>query len=423
MRITILNGSPTHGQLDSALQALTAHLEKRGHNVSELVLREMTLAPCRGCFGCWVKTPGRCVLKDDTDALDRTIINSDFVLWASPLSMGFPSALFKTALDKHLPLIHPYMEIDRGEIHHLKRYPRYPRIGMLLEREAGTDAEDLQIVSGVFARTALNFKSRLEFVEALPCPPEALVEKIEQPQAGEPLYPRQFKATGFATIQPPAELTLFNGSPRGASGSNTLLMLNELGKGFGGTTRTYHLQQVSNTAQHVQAFREAQCVWIGFPLYTDGMPGIVKHFIEALQPLLEQAQNPPLGFLVQSGFPEACHSRYIERYLEKLAARLGSPYLGTIVKGGGEGTRSMSLEANRRLFTSLGALGASLAQQGCLDEKVLKKIAGFERLPRIVLPILRAVFKSPAGGQYFSKQMKENGVFEQCYEKPFVFIP
>ena len=34
---------------------------------------------------------------------------------------------------------------------------------------------------------------------------------------------------------------------------------------------------------------------------------------------------------------------------------------------------------------------------GETDEKVLKKIAGFERLPRIALPILRAVFKSPAG--------------------------
>ena len=47
--------------------------------------------------------------------------------------------------------------------------------------------------------------------------------------------------------------------------------------------------------------------------------------------------NPPVGFVVQSGFPEGLHSRYVERYLEKLAARLGSPYLGTIVaKASGE---------------------------------------------------------------------------------------
>jgi len=36
--------------------------------------------------------------------------------------------------------------------------------------------------------------------------------------------------------------------------------------------------------------------------------------------------NPPLGFIVQSDFPEGLHWRYVERYLEKLAARSGSPY-------------------------------------------------------------------------------------------------
>lgn len=419
MNVTILNGSPKQGALDVYLNKLIPLLEKSGHTVTHVVLRDMKLNPCTGCFGCWVKTPGRCVLKDDTDVMDRTTINSDFMLWASPLIMGFPSTLFKTALDKHLPLIHPYMEIDQGEIHHLKRYPKYPRIGMLLEKEAATDAKDLEIVTNVFARTALNFKSRLEFVETLPCLVEELIDKIEHSQVGKHFYQKQLKATSFDTIQPSARLTIFNGSPRGSSGSNTLLMLEEFRKGFARPSEIHHLQQVNKTEEHVQAFSEAECVWIGFPLYTDGMPSIVKHFFEALQPLLEQAQNPPVGFLVQSGFPEACHSRYVERYLKKLAARLGSPYLGTIVKGGGEGIRSMPPEANRRLFTSLGALGASLAQRGCLDEKVLKKIAGFERFPRIALPILRAVFKSPAGGHYFSNQMKDNGVFERCYEQPF----
>jgi hypothetical protein len=59
-----------------------------------------------------------------------------FVLWAAPLKMGFPSSLLKMALDKHLPLIHPYMLVDHGEAHHRKRYAHYPRIGLLLEKEA-----------------------------------------------------------------------------------------------------------------------------------------------------------------------------------------------------------------------------------------------------------------------------------------------
>ena len=77
--------------------------------------------------------------------------------------------------------------------------------------------------------------------------------------------------------------------------------------------------------------------------------------------------NPPIGFLVQSGFPEGAHSRFVERYLEKLAARLGSPYLGTIVRGGGEGTRLMPDKMNRKLFDALQALGRGFAVQGRLD--------------------------------------------------------
>ena len=72
------------------------------------------------------------------------MINSDFTLWAAPLKMGFPSALLKMAMDKHLPLIHPYMVVDQGEAHHLRRYARYPRLGLLVEKESGTDRRDLQ---------------------------------------------------------------------------------------------------------------------------------------------------------------------------------------------------------------------------------------------------------------------------------------
>src|SRR5208337_3923275 len=95
--------------------------------------------------------------------MDRAVINADFVLYAAPLKMGFPSTLLKMAFDKHLPLIHPYIGVDHNEAHHIKRYAQSPRIGLLLEKEADTDASDLQIVTDIFCRTALNFKFRLEF--------------------------------------------------------------------------------------------------------------------------------------------------------------------------------------------------------------------------------------------------------------------
>ena len=71
----------------------------------------MDVRYCVGCFGCWVKTPGECVSKDGSHDIRREVINSDLVLFASPLIMGFTSALLKKAHDKLIPLIHPYFEL------------------------------------------------------------------------------------------------------------------------------------------------------------------------------------------------------------------------------------------------------------------------------------------------------------------------
>jgi len=350
--------------------------------------------------------------------MDRAVIQSEFTLWAAPLKMGFPAELLKTALDKHLPLIHPYVEVAYSEAHHLRRYPHSPRVGMLLGKEGTTDAQDLRIIRDIHCRTAINFKTRLEFMLTTDIPTSEIAQRITAPKGRLLPLPRRLPPTEGGTISPPTRLTLFNGSPRGRKGS-TPIMLDQLAIGFGGTTDTYHLIRMKETQQMVQEFARAECAILGFPLYTDSMPGIVKHFIEALEPLAGSKNNPPLGFLVQSGFPEGLHSRYVERYLEKLAARMGSPYLGTIVKGGGEGTRNMPPEMTRTLFANLQALGARLAADGRFDSKVLQVIAKPERYPAILGPVFQFVLRLPFAHAYFDNMMKQNGAYEDRFARPF----
>jgi multimeric flavodoxin WrbA len=50
------------------------------------------------------------------------VINSDRVFFASPVIMGYLSAVMKKFMDKLTPLIHPYLTIDQGEAHHKHRY-------------------------------------------------------------------------------------------------------------------------------------------------------------------------------------------------------------------------------------------------------------------------------------------------------------
>ena len=419
MKITILNGSPSPAAFDATLAQLKPALEADGHSVTQLDLRDMPLRYCIGCWGCWVKTPGQCSNGDTASVeMDRAVINADFVLWAAPLKMGFPSALLKMANDKHLPLIHPYMVVEQGEAHHLKRYVRYPRVGLLLGKEADTDERDLQIVTDIYCRTALNFKTRLEFCLTTETPIIDLARRISaRPVRPLPL-PGSLPATEGVTISPPSRLTLFNGSPRGRRG-NTPIFLREIAAGFSGPSETHHLVRLKETQQMAQAFAKAECVLLGFPLYTDSMPGIVKHFIEALESLVGRADNPPLGFVVQSGFPESLHSRYVEGYLEKLADRLGSPYLGAIVKGNGEGVRIMPPEATQSLFANLQTLGAGLAHDGRFDPGILARIAAPERYPAILAPVFRVFLRLPVAHSYFDGMLKKNGAYERRFARPF----
>ena len=419
MKITILNGNPERSAFDLYLEKLKSTLEAQGHQVIQLDLRDLPLRYCVGCWGCWVKTPGECVARDASLEIDRAVIQSDFTVWAAPLKMGFPTTLLKMAMDKHLPLIHPYTVVDQMEAHHLKRYARYPRLGLLLEKEATTDTRDLQIVADIFCRTALNFKTRLEFSLTTETQVAELAQRLTS-RTRHPLpLPGPLPATEGVPITPPSRITLFNGSPRGRRG-NTPIFLSEFAKGFGGEIEMFHLIQVKQTEHFVQAFAEAECAWLGFPLYTDAMPGSIKHFIEALEPLVGRKNNPPLGFIVQSGFPEGLHSRYVERYLEKLAARLSSPYLGTIVKGGGEGVRQMPPEANRGLFEKLQALGAGFARSGRLDPAVLASIAQPERFPRYLGPVFRVFLRLPAAHSYFDGMLKKNGAYERRFDRPLI---
>lgn len=419
MKVTILNGNPEPSDFDGYLRDLKSILESEENYVMILSLRDLGLKYCTGCFDCWGKNPGICAVDQKSQEMDRAVINSEFTLWAAPLKMGFPSALLKMAFDKHLPLIHPYMVVDQGEAHHLKRYEKYPRVGMLVEKEPGTEQKDLDIITQIFSRTALNFKSKLDFLETTETDPAEISLRILAPRKGPHLYQKGLLPLPGVAITPPKKVTVFNGSPRGKKG-NTPIMLHELMKGFGGEFEIHDLIMIREIDKHLEAFQNAECVWLGYPLYTDGMPGVVKAFIEGLAQFRAREGNPAIGFLVQSGFPEGLHSRYIERYNARLAELLGSSYLGTIVKGNGEGTRIMSDEMNKRLFEDLQTLGKGLAAGDRMDPEILSKIARPERFPWILEPVFRTFLRTKMAHRYFDNMLYENQAYEQRNNRPFV---
>jgi multimeric flavodoxin WrbA len=169
MKVTVLNGNPDPHSIhfDQFLHDLVETLQVGGHHTQLLPLREMDIKQCLGCWGCWVKTPGECVIADDSPMICRNFIRSDFVLFASPIIMGYTSALLKRAHDRLIPLLHPYLMVYQDELHHVSRYEKYPMMGLLLERDKDTDNEDVQIITDIYARDAINFKTQLLFTKVV----------------------------------------------------------------------------------------------------------------------------------------------------------------------------------------------------------------------------------------------------------------
>ena len=162
MRIAILNGEPDPlSGFEVYLRDLSGRLEAHGHQTTTLNLRELDLKGCSGCFGCWVKTPGECAKRDDSELVCRAALGADLLLLAAPMTMGFTTALLKRAADQMIQLIHPYFVVESGETHHRARYARYPEFGLLLGTGDDSDAEDIEIATSMWKRMARNMTSRL----------------------------------------------------------------------------------------------------------------------------------------------------------------------------------------------------------------------------------------------------------------------
>jgi len=65
MKALILIGSKTDDSESAKIhEIMLEELKKLNWDATSIVLEDKSIAYCMGCFGCWVQTPGECVIKD-----------------------------------------------------------------------------------------------------------------------------------------------------------------------------------------------------------------------------------------------------------------------------------------------------------------------------------------------------------------------
>jgi multimeric flavodoxin WrbA len=158
VKALFLKGSPPAGRdllSNRAAAAVSSVLKARGWETKAFALAGMDIKPCRGCFSCWVKTPGRCIIEDDQEAILREAALSELFVWLTPITFGGYSPELKKALDRIIPILLPFFGRVGGETHHPLRYRKRPRL-LVLGTQKQEDAESEAVFRRLVGRNALN---------------------------------------------------------------------------------------------------------------------------------------------------------------------------------------------------------------------------------------------------------------------------
>jgi multimeric flavodoxin WrbA len=97
MKISVLNGSPRNENTAAMIEAFRKGAEEAGHEVEVLHVGKMKINGCLACEYCHTKGEGKCIQKDDLEKIMPAYLESDMVVFASPIYYFAPTAQLEAA--------------------------------------------------------------------------------------------------------------------------------------------------------------------------------------------------------------------------------------------------------------------------------------------------------------------------------------
>lgn len=352
MKTLILDGSHANDALSGRVVAsLESNLQARAWDTQTIVLREQKIGNCAGDFFCWVKSPGVCNTDDDNRVIAEKVIQSDLVIYLTPVTFGGFSSALKRMVDHQIQNISPFFTTVHGETHHQTRYNRYPNIiviGWMDEPEAQTEA----IFRHLVQRMSINMNSKTTVAGLITGQPtnsdltaqtESWLEAIAHASSSPvPALP----SPTFSSVEaaPVKRAVLLVGSPRTKKSTSASLgeylfeQLNQKGV----ETQTFHMYTMLNSpAKMDKLFAElesADLVTLAFPLYVDTLPAPVISMLEKIA-LYRKERGIRFHFsaIANCGFPEAHHTDNALAICAEFARQNDFNWLGGLALGAGEG--------------------------------------------------------------------------------------
>lgn len=77
---------------------------------------------CLGCFNCWMKTPGKCIIRDSYTEMPKYILRSGTFVIITRIKYGCYTSYVKNVIDRSIGILLPFFRYVNGEMHHIPRY-------------------------------------------------------------------------------------------------------------------------------------------------------------------------------------------------------------------------------------------------------------------------------------------------------------
>ena len=280
----------------------------------EIIAARGDIRPCVGCFGCWVKTPGRCVVKDGYEDSPVKLHQAEEIVFLSRLRYGCLSGAAKNVIDRCIGYVLPFFEIAHGEMHHQRRYDEEKPVSFRFYGPS-TPAERAQ-AEEYAAAVCRNMRSRVKAVT------------FED-------YDFEREAPAQPKAEPAARTVLLNCSSRGKQ-ANSAMFLEKLAAKLKTPCETLEL------AQHLRApealipkLLGAEQIVIGAGLYVDGPPSQLLRLLEALE-AVGGMEGKRIYAVTNMGLYESRQLRNLFNTLRLWCKRTGAVYSGGLAIGAGE---------------------------------------------------------------------------------------
>ena len=271
--------------------------------------------PCVACFGCWTKTPGRCVQPDAFSDMPARLHRAEEIVFFSRLRYGCISGAVKNVLDRCIGYVLPYFEIAQGEMHHQRRYDEVKTVSFRFYSDSAAPAERAQAAEYAEAMSR-NLRGRVKAVT---------FERLDVPIA----YPPAPKAA-------PAEKTvILNCSIRGKQANSAMFLgwlEEELQTPYERLELAQHLRDLESLTAKLLS---AETIVLGAGLYVDGPPSQMLRLLERLEATGAMA-GKRIYAVTNMGLYESRQLRNLLHALRLWCRRTGAVYAGALAIGAGE---------------------------------------------------------------------------------------